>query len=365
MLSRWRGRLYVLLPLLLLGIDLLVKPKVTGQGEKPQPVNTVQLLINKRLHLGTFRTHPIEVAYDSVADPQYLAAVRGSASNAVVVSSFIDTEDLKQPVVIGEFGRAILTNLKRLAPAEEKRLRDFIAKGGDYQPGDVRDFELHLAKQARDAFPVDRIFVTILARGTGEENAERKAFENVMTRVVERAQQTGVRNVVVPVIGYNRADKNTVELKRVFRSLLAAMNPSTEPAAVVIDLYSGWPTPTLENAVAALNAAVSQVPAEATAKRFYRQRVRALYLLLIICLFSTSFVIPLTWRTVTIVGMAFTGTYLGLERVVEPFTADLSARARVVVEAIAYLGLAALFPIVIRWDPHGLFKTGRTRRGRN
>src|SRR6267143_822418 len=34
-----RGRLYVLLPLLVLGLDLLIAPKVSGHGEKPQPLN--------------------------------------------------------------------------------------------------------------------------------------------------------------------------------------------------------------------------------------------------------------------------------------------------------------------------------------
>lgn len=352
----WRGRLYLLLPLLFLGVDLLVAPKVSGHREKPQPVNAVRLLVDKQLRLGAFRTHPIAVTIDSVADSHYLVSLAAAKPNALVVSIFVEPDDRKADVLVGAFAMAVFGKLKQLAPEEGRRLTEFVQASRGYQPGDVRDFELRLDLPVRKSFAFDRIFVAVLSQATGRENAEQRAFERVMTRLFERAQASRVRNVVVPVIGYNRDDKRAVELRYFFRSLFAGMQPSPDPATVWIDIYSEWPTATLESVVASFNAAVSQVPADPKTNRFYRQRVRGLYLLLMLCLLSTSFVIRLTWKAVAMITLLFASAYLGLDAVLAPFLADLSSQAQLIIAAIVYLALAALFPIIMRWDPRDLFK---------
>ena len=355
-----RGRLYVLLPLLLLGLDLLIAPKVSGHGEKPQPLNAVRLLVDKQLRLGAFRTHRIAITFDSIADPHYLAFVADANPNALVVSTFVDPDERETEVVIGAFAVAVFQKLKQLAPEEERKLREFIEARRGYRPGDVRNVELHLDTLARKSFPIDHIFLATLAQGTGKQNEEQRTFERVMTRVFERTHALGVRNIVIPVIGYNRDDKNAVDLQYFFRSLFAAMQPSSDPATVWVDLYSEWPTATFESVVASLNAAISQTPADSKTNRFYRQRVRGLYLLLTLCLLSTSFVIRLTWKAVAMIALAFTVAYLGVDTMLEPFLADLSGRVQLIIAGIVYVALGALFPIVIRWDPRNLFK----KRGR-
>src|SRR6266571_3042618 len=116
----WRGRLYVLLPLLLLGIDLLVTPRVTVQDEKPQPISTVRLLVDRQLPLGAFRSHPIRVSIDSVSDSQYFASIAPAKQNALVVSGFVYAYDPRDEVAVdvGAFTSAVFQKLKRVAPEE-------------------------------------------------------------------------------------------------------------------------------------------------------------------------------------------------------------------------------------------------------
>src|SRR5262249_40853458 len=122
---------------------------------------------------------------------------------------------------------------------------------------------------------------------------------------------------------------------------------------------SEWPTATLELVSASFNAAVSQVTVDAQSNRFYRQRVRGLYLLLSLCLLSTSLVIRLTLRAVAIISASFTTAYLGLDAMLTPFLADLSSEAQLPIAAFVYLSLAVLFPVIVRWDPRELFKKRR------
>ena len=225
-----------------------------------------------------------------------------------------------------------------------------------YRPGDVREFELRLDPSARKLFPFDRVFVALLSHGTGEKNMEEQLFEEIMTRVFERAQQSGVLNLVVPVIGYNHADQHAVKLRYYFRSFFAAMRPSSDPATVWIDIYSEWPTAILERIVASFNTALSQTPADAVTNRFYRQRVRGFYLMLMLCLLSTSCVIRLTWKSVAMIALLFTPAYFGLDAALAPFLADLSSRSQLIIAAGVYVALALLFPLVVRLNSRDLFK---------
>ena len=357
----WRGRLYVLLPLLLLGIDLLVAPRVTVQDERPQPINAVRLLVERQLQLGAFRSHPIRVSIDSVSDSQYFASIVLAKQNALVVSGFVSAYDPGDEVTIdvGAFTSAVFQKLKRVAPEELKRFTKFINEKHASRPGDVVEFELGLDPSVRNLFPFDRLFVAVLGQGTGKENMDQQVFESIMTRIFKRAQQSDILNLVVPVIGYNHTDKNAVELRYFFRSFLGAVRPSSSPTTVWIDVYSEWPTVVLESIVASFNTALLQTPVDAETDSFNRQRVRGLYLMLTLCLLSTSFVIPLTWKSVAAIALAFIPVYFGLEAALAPFLIDLSGRSQLVITVGAYVALALLFPLVIRLKSTNLFKRKR------
>jgi len=289
----------------------------------------------------------------------YFASVAPEKPNALVVSGFVHPDDPDAVVVVGAFTSAVFQKLKQLAPEEQRRLTEFIGENRGYRPGDVRDFELRLEPSVRKLFPFDRVFVALLSHGTGIQNMEQELFEGVMTRVFERAQQSGVLNIVVPVVGYNQADQHAVELRHFFRSFFAAIRPSSDPATVWIDIYSEWPTVILESIVASLNTALSQTSADVVTNRFYRQHVRGFYLMLMLCLLSTSYVIRLTWKSVAMITLLFTPVYFGLDAALAPFLGDLSSRSQLIIAAGVYVTLALLFPLVVRLNPRDLFKRGR------
>lgn len=341
---RWSVAAYVLAPLVVLAIDLAASP-VIFETSRPRTVSVLSLFETNHAVLGTFRSHAIETGLSRVGHPEYLAAYRDRAPNALAVSVFADEDG---GAATATFGKAVLAKLVRLAPAKAGKLGDFLVDSTDFQPGDVRALALELAPEERRKFPIDWIFVVVLEKASGEANTS--YYPDLFAKVMQLAVEKDLATLVLPAIGHNWEDQHAATFDDIFRPAVAALPQGDAPAVVYFDLYDQWPTYVVERAVAALNGSAEQfIQPAAAARTLHHRDFRLLLLFLTLCLAASARVAPLNFRAFLIISAAYTGLFLGSGSAIGLFTGSLSAGVRMLAEAIVYLVLALAFPFITQW----------------
>ena len=342
--GRWLAVVYILLPLVGLGIDFAVSP-VIFETTPAAPLTVLSLLQRDHVSLGTFRAHEIETGLNRLGRDDYLAQYRDTKPNALTISVFASEEGKPRTAALAV---ALASKLKDLAPSQALKLQDFLEASTAFRPGDVRALQLSLSPAQRRKFPVDWIYVAVLEEGKG--GTDQDYYKDIFRNMMKLADQENIATLVIPAIGHNWQDDNAPPFDTIFRSALDALKSGIAPERIYFDLYDQWPTFIIERAVTSLNNAAEELVHPVAGEKDLNHRdLRLLLLLLTLCLGASAFVARLTFRAFLIISCAYTGLFLGSAGAIGLFTANLDPGKRLIVQVAVYTVLAVAFPFIARW----------------
>ena len=226
-----------------------------GQQPLEQNVNINSLLERGIVSLGRLNNHQIYVAIDSIESEGFLGYVRGTA-NALVISHFAtnsaEEKERGPSSDIGYLGYAVISKLKTVSPADSHKLFDLLNKTGAGKPGALLEITLNVPKNDFNKFPVDRLLIVLFERGQSKESSP--GLSRAMPELVKRANNAGIETLIVPSVGYNWHDKNSLTFQDIVGPLFDALAGSRSSTDIYILLYSDWHTFTLEEAVQSINS---------------------------------------------------------------------------------------------------------------
>jgi hypothetical protein len=343
-----REWLLLLIPLVALALDFGFSPRLIENSATVNQVSLVSLLEKRHLVIGTFHGHEFVVNIGRVAQPRYLQDLAAHRPNALTISSFVG-----DGVRLGEVGWAVTNKLQRVSPQAASHFNEMLREDKAFVPGDVRDLSLNLSPEQRGRFPVDHLLIAVMDEENGKENTD--LLPKLFPTLLHRAAAANVETLVIPIIGYNWKDDHAMRFSSFFRELLASATREPKPPRIVVDLYSGWPRFVLEQAVGEINASAEQFDKPASELRLHRQQIRELYVLLAVCLLASSFYAPLTIKNFLIIVCAYSALFLGAAKTLDFMTDGWPASTAQLASLAAYILLAAMFPIICRWNPKDIF----------
>jgi len=212
----------------------------------PTGFSLIELLTRKSVPLGKLRSYFFHVSLDDIADPRYLSHISRGV-NALVVSAF--EANGKWVPKDGALARAALLKLQVTSPNDYRNVSSQLAGKIELAEGSILPFELNHPTKSRQSFPIDHLIMAIF-----EEGSHAYPFDWV-ARVFEIAAKKNVSNLIVPCLGRNWQDRNSLEFRTFFQSFLERVPTTRRPAQVYFSLYAQWPSFELEEATESLNAA--------------------------------------------------------------------------------------------------------------
>lgn len=214
-----------------------------------QPVEQVNVneLIEKRIvSLGRLNGHVVYVTINDII-PAHVSGKR----TGIVISHFVYCcNQGSTPGQLGERMEMALRTISRSDSLKLKRLSDEITEG---EPGDVHDVVLNIPEKHYQKFPIDRLYVVLFEHGGSSRKSNIEGVSKAMPNLMKRASNAQVSDLIVPAIGYNNMDKNSIHFKDIVRPLFRSLLASTTPENIYVVLYEPWPTHILEEAVKAIN----------------------------------------------------------------------------------------------------------------
>jgi hypothetical protein len=347
-----RRRLLIVLPLLILVIDALKFPVIFESRHLVKSFSIVSLFEQQTVPLGTFRAHRIHVAVDNIIDSNYLAYVDGRV-NALLISHFIDSES--QDSTLGALGKAVLEKLRQVSPYETRKLVDVLARSPTSRPGEILEVSLKVPAEDYRHFPIDHLFILVVKEDPSGES--RDIISKGIAEVLKLAEWRKISTLVIPCLGYNWEDKNSLKFDDCFRPVLESLPVASAPRNIYLSLYSDWPTSTLEEAVASINRALERtfrgnyglIPV------LYRGHFRLTLLLLAVCLLVSSFYAPLTIRNFLIIAFSYIGSAMGSGTIIDFLTQGYGMTARSVVQILVLVVFAVGLPFLVDWNPRNIF----------
>jgi hypothetical protein len=227
-----------------------------GAPVKPQlsPVDVQSLLQGRTVAIGSVNSIELAATLETLEGKGGLSYLEGKAVNGLVVSIFVDQEadprDLSH-VKPGVLFRTIADRLKIVAPDAHRKFEDLLNQFIPAKTGDVAGFDLNLPSKARESFPIDRVIVVVFAMGRSNESTE--FLDSAFAAVIADARKARLDTLVVPCIGHQWMDKNSLTFDDLFRAFFRTLDRSSGPLRISLSLYSGWPSFVVQDAVATLN----------------------------------------------------------------------------------------------------------------
>jgi hypothetical protein len=224
------------------------------------PINVQSLLQGRTSPLGSIGSFELSATLETLERGGGLSLDR-SAVNGLVVTVFVDQEyeiesrDLSH-VHPGVLHRTVAARLEALAPDAHTKFADFLGVFIPAKTGDVVGFDLNLLPEARKSLPIDRVIVVVFAKGRSNESAE--VLDGAFDRVINDAKKARLDALVVPSIGYQWKDKNSLTFDDIYQPFFRALERSSGPLKISLSLYSGWPSFVIEDVVATLNREASK-----------------------------------------------------------------------------------------------------------
>jgi len=355
---KWTGLRIVLIlaPLASLGIDLAMFPTVFESRSVTRELNINSLLVRQALPLGTFRGHNIHVSLDNIADERFLDGLHQSG-NALAISIFVDRDE--GVLNVASLGGATLKRLNALAPSEARKLERAFTSLERGKPGAVAEAVLELSPEQYRRFPVRHIYAVLLPRG--ESKAAEDDVARGVAQLVAMAEVRRVDALVLPCLGYNWQDKDSISFDRCFEPIFAVLRNASYPQDVYLSLYSEWPTFELEQAASAINRiwGAQAETSDRSVPLLNRGALRVTFLMLALCLLVCSMIVALTLRSFLIIASVFLGMAAAAAAAIDTFLTGYDAALRFWVNAAALLIVALGLPSLVHWDPKDIFKKGR------
>lgn len=341
-------------PLLLLGIDFLLYPKLFEGFDCKKPIAVGSLLIHENLKLGIFRAHSILISIDDIRAINYLDRIKGEEDNALVLSVFADEKGSN--VVPGALVSAVTERLHRLSPGDAQGLIDRLRAENNLSPGQVITFELHIPESKRTQFPVKYLLVAVLPYSA--PGKMRESLLRTLPQVFNLAGERRVSNLVLPCLATNWENKNSLTFDEFFSAFFEALPTNTDPNRIHISFYTEWPTFYLEAAVSSLNANWLRSYAKVydNFPQPYQADIRLILILLFICLLVVSYSVATTVRNWAAVVFLFVGAAAASEKAVIEL---LQGRGPATVLAFKFAVLTILaleFRRFTIWNPRNVFK---------
>lgn len=229
---------------------------VMPRGTSLRSVPLTELLSRRFLSLGTLKSYRLNASIDDIASDHYLKHLK-EGRNGLVISAYEgSTRHGIRSRWAGELLSAVLTQLRQLSPNDYKNVSSRFNHDEDLDAGTVLPFQLTIPTATRRQFPVDDLMVAIFDR----VNSRNEDFSWVET-VFELAAKQNTSSLIVPCLGRNWRDRNTIAFQDFFASLIARMPTGRPHADVYFSLYSQWPTFEIEDAVKSLNAVLKKASA--------------------------------------------------------------------------------------------------------
>ena len=359
----------ILTPLLLLVVDLLAFPlfldpqetwplepwpakrraDVSIFGPSKKTVSVSALLVQRALPVGAFKSYRVYLSLDDLASPRGLEDLAGTGNAALAISHFVDPET--EESATGALGRTVLDRLAETSPNDHAVLWDTLERMHRSSPGEVVELSLHVPDKQFRKFPFDHLFIAVL-----DENVSAEILSKALVNLFRKVERRQVSRLVLPRLGY-RWDSGNRSFASYFDAVFAAVQPAERPRDLYLSLYSQWPTFILEEAVSSLNAAPpAERDPESETRLPYRRDLRLALLLLPICLFVCSLHVPITLKSFVLIGTGLVGSLLGSKELLSFSTQGLDETWQFGAQAIVWLLLALLFPVVVLWNPADLFK---------
>lgn len=338
--------LFVLVPLLLLALDFVLSPHLIESRYDLPALSLEQLISDGAVDLGKIHLHSVRVSRGSIGDGKQDPSV-----NALILAVYPGEPG---KVGIGSFGRAVLDDLP---PADRAR---FLGVLGEQQPpGSVQVFQRESPHEEGALSQIDFLFVLRALPGSGEE--ARKALSDGLLAAFAQAEGKPVSGFLLPTLTIApRVDAPSFD--EFFEALFAAMQASEAPRQVNVSFYDKWPYDFLRAATASFNKSWQSRSdkAEGFLSRLHRFDLRLLLLALSVCLFSSSFHVPLTPKNFLILACSFSLAILGSYKTLDWLAQWYGQENRQVLAIVVVLVEAWGFPYFIHWSAKGLFEPRET-----
>jgi hypothetical protein len=253
----------------------------------------------------------------------------------------------------------VLEKLMQISPNDGRRLRDLFDQIKGRSPGEILEFSLDVPEDQYYRFPIKHLFVLLIEQGDSGQSKD--VISKGITGIIEKAERKNVSTLIIPCIGYNWANKNSIVFDDFFRPVFQSLTLASAPRQIYLSLYTNWPTFVLEQAVSSLNgiwkenfqASYGRIPVP------YRANLRLILLLLSVCLLVCSFYAPLTFKNFLIIVSSFVGSAVGSNSLITFLTQGYDASFRIFVLAIVLIILAVGLPFFVHWNPKDIFGKGR------
>jgi hypothetical protein len=192
-------------------------------------------------------------------------------------------------------------------------------------------------------------------------------LETALVSVVADADGAGLKALALPCIGYLGNEMNLETFDQIFHSALKALKGSHRLFDLFISLYSDWPTPVIEKAVAAVNLAwtAGEGADPGLLVSLYRGRYRILLVLTTICLLACTRRAENTLKSFVLILAAYIGAALGLAELVDRFTKNYPEEPVEIAVVILWIVLALGFPIFVRWDIKDVFNPKKSKSSKS
>jgi hypothetical protein len=206
------------------------------------PLSVSELIARKIVPLGPLHSYRFYALLDDIGKEDCLAQMRGER-NILVISAYDDGESTA-------LRRAVFGKLRQASPDDYRNVSSRLGKDSGLKPGEVIHFGLSIPPTARRLFPVDDLVVVIFE--AGNHRYDQVSWE---VKLLEVAERSGSKNVIVPCLGRDWRDRHTVNFRDFFGRVLWSITAARQPANLYFSFYSEWPSFELEDAAASLNAA--------------------------------------------------------------------------------------------------------------
>lgn len=349
----------VLLPIMFLIGDYICFPALVENRMLTENVGITSIVKNQVVHLGTIKAHDVTVAIDKVDNDNYLNYVKGD-SNALVIPLYV--YEGSDESTIGTLGQAVLAKLMQVSLDDARELRDLFDQINGRSPGDVLELVLHIPQEQYARFPIKHLFVLLI--GHGESRKNDGLISKGISDILLRAEEKNVSSLILPCLGYNWADKNSISFEGCFAPVFKSLPSGSAPSDIYLSLYTDWPTFVLERASVSLSRVWKSSYQQAnygSTSLPYRGNLRLTLILLSMSLFVCSFAAPLTIKNFLIIAVGYIGFAVGSGSIVDSFTQGHDASVQFVARALVLVILALGFRHFVRWDPKEIFSKGGGR----
>lgn len=339
-------------PIAVLCLDFLLYPVIfEGLGAKRE-IGVVSLLRREELTLGTFKAHVIRVSMDDIKDSNYLGNI-SSKNAALVISVYVDKDD---EVIRGALADALLERLQKLAPQDAGNIIDLLSHQNGIRPGHIVSFALHIPNAGSGQLRLSYLVVVPLRYGEPDQTKGEllSAFPEVFSFATER----DVSALVIPCLGTNWQNKNSITFDEFFSAFFDTLRTSTTPRDIYISLYREWPSFYIEAAVSSLNSNWhrSFETVYHNLPNIYRRQFRFVTLFWLLCLLIVSSSVRLTVRKFIIVSVNFVLLELGAGQLVSFLTEGRGPLTALILEILVFTALAVWFRRIATWTAKSVFE---------